>query len=223
MSSSIYKILAFSFLVMAVSPAAAKDDKKKEKPDYPLYQGIQIGIGISEPAKALFSDSWGASVKADINLKNKYLPTIETGIAIYDKTSDLGTRFTSTGQYFKVGVNLPISFHGDKAEDILFAGLHYGMSAFSYKLEGLTYAGNYWGDSQTSVLDENAFAGWVGVDAGVRVKVAGPISLGWSFQYKSILHIKTGDNSNPPYIPGYGSYVKPNAGIVAHLYYRLPF
>lgn len=223
MSSSTYKIPALLCLLMAAIPGSAIDDKKEVKPFVPLYQGIQLGFELSGPASYFLSDSWGYSVKADINLKNKYFPTIEAGFSDYDKTAESGIHFTSSGSYVKAGLNIPLSKNGPKNEYMFYGGLHYGFSAFSYNLDNLSFSGDYWGNNITSFKDEKSVVGWIEGVAGVRVHVGGPISLGWNVLYKSVLNIKNGDHSNPPYIPGYGLNVKPGAGINVHLYYKLPF
>jgi|WetSurMetagenome_2_1015567.scaffolds.fasta_scaffold375602_2 hypothetical protein len=229
MSSSIYKILSLCFLLpitFAVSAENVKDvksTKKTEVINIPLYQGVQIGLDFISPLKYFISDTYGASVKADVNLKNKYLPTVEIGFVNFDKTSDAGIHFTSSGEYFKLGINKILSYNGSKAENSFFAGAHYGFSAFTYNLDNLSYYQNYWGNDVTSFSNEKAIVGWIELVAGVRVQVLGPVSLGWTFQYKSTLHVSDGANSIPAYIPGYGQNVKPNAAIAIYLYYKLPF
>jgi hypothetical protein len=208
---------------MMAIPAFSKEDIPANKVEVPLYQGIQLGIEMGGPARMLFSDNWSTSAKMDLNLKNKYFPTVEVGLANFDKTGQTGIRFTSSGTFAKVGLNLPLAIHGDTAQDMFYGGLHYGISSFSYNLENLTFSGGYWGQDTSPFLNEKAVAGWFEAIAGVRVKVFGPISLGWSIHYKSILHVSNGDHSVPPYIPGYGENVKPNASIYGHLYYKLPF
>ncbi|MDD4921204.1 MAG: DUF6048 family protein [Bacteroidales bacterium] len=225
MSSSTYKTLLFClFFPMTFSVSAA--DKKKEKAiDIPLYQGIQIGFDVIPPLGRISSDNYGAGIKADINLKNKYFPTLEVGFAHFDKTSDLGINCTSSGQYIKIGVNKALSYNENKAENLFFAGAHYGFSSFSYNLDNLVYFPGYWGSNIpfSSIHDEKAVAGWIELVAGVRVNVLGPVSLGWTAQYKSTLNVTNGSNSTPAYIPGYGQNFKPKMGIALHLYYKLPF
>jgi hypothetical protein len=223
MSPSTSKILLFCFLLPFSLSASAVDKKKEETPNIPLYQGIQIGFDFISPVKYLFSDTYGAGIKADVNLKNKYFPTIELGFANFDKTSDAGIHYTSSGQYFKIGVNKALSYKGSKAENMFFAGAHYGFSAFSYDLDNLTYAQNYWGNDVTSFKDEKAVVGWIELVTGVRVQLFGPVSMGWTAQFKSTLHVSNGENSIPAFIPGYGSNVKPNAEMAFHIYYKLPF
>jgi len=225
MYSSTYKFwsLILWWMVASFATATAAEVKKEVPVKIPLYQGVQIGLDILSPARLLYSDSWGAGIKADVNLKNKYFPTLEVGFAKVDKASENLIRCTSSGQYFKAGLNIPLSLNGEKAENLFFTGAHYGFSAFSYDLNNLSYYGNYWGSSVSSFQNEKAVVGWIELVAGVRVKIIGPVSLGWTAQYKSTLHISNGKNSIPPFIPGYGSNVKPNAGMVFHLYYKLPF
>jgi len=224
MSSSTFKLFFVCLLLPAfISVSAADDKKKKEVINIPLYQGVQIGFDFISPARYLYSDSYGASVKADVNLKNSYFPTLEVGFANLDKTSDGGTHFTSNGRYIKLGVNKSLSYNGAKAENMFYAGAHYGFTAFSYNLDNLTYTQNYWGNNLSSLHDQKAIAGWIELVAGVRVQLLGPLSLGWTVQYKSTLHVSNGENSIPAYIPGYGENIKPNTGIAFHLYYKLPF
>lgn len=224
MSCSTFKLFLVCLMLPTFFSVSAADDKKKKKDvDIPLYQGVQIGLDFISPARSLFSDSYGASVKADVNLRNAYFPTIEVGYAKLDKTSEGGIHFTSNGQYLKLGVNKSLSYNGAKAENMFFAGAHYGFTAFSYDLDNLTYTQNYWGNDLTSLHNQKANAGWIELIAGVRVQLLGPLSLGWTFQYKSTLHVSNGANSIPAYIPGYGENVKPNTGIAFHIYYKLPF
>ncbi|MCK9311591.1 MAG: DUF6048 family protein [Bacteroidales bacterium] len=224
MSSSIYKTLFLCLVLPTTISVSAAEKKKEEVVKVPLYQGIQIGFDLVSPASYLISDSYGVDIKADINLWNKYFPTVELGYADFDKTSEDGINCTSSGQYFKVGINKALSYRGNKAEDLFFAGIHYGFSSFSYNLDNLVYYPNYWGyDNITSFQDQEATTGWIELVAGVRIQIIGPISLGWTAQYKSTLHVSDGRNSIPAYIPGYGENFKPKLGMAFHLYYRLPF
>jgi len=226
MSSSIYKTLFLCLILPATLSVSATDKKKKEDVvKVPLYQGIQIGFDLVSPASYLISNSYGAGIKADINLWNKYFPTVEFGYADFDKSSKDGINCTSSGQYFKVGINKALSYRGSKAEDLFFAGIHYGFSSFSYNLDNLVYYPNYWKNNSdiTSLEDQKAITGWIELTAGVRIQVHGPISLGWTAQYKSTMHVSNGENSIPAYIPGYGENFKPKLGIAFYLYYKLPF
>jgi len=222
-STSMNKILLLCLLMSMAFSVSAAEKKKKEVINIPLYQGVQIGLDLGSPLSGLLSGSGGAAVSADVNLRNKYFPTIQLGHASYDKTSDTGIHFTTSGQYFKLGVNKALAYSGTKAENLFYAGAHCGFSSFSYSLDNLVSNVNYWGKSTaTSLQDEKSTAGWIELVAGVRVQVLGPLSLGWNVQYRSTLHVSNGNYSIPAYIPGYGQNYKPKPAMTFHLYYRLP-
>jgi hypothetical protein len=219
MSCFTSKLALFTVLVFLAVPLHAKKEAKKA--DVPFYRGINLGVEVGGSAMSLFSDNWSGSAKLDLNIKNAYLPTLEIGQARYNQTGATGIRYTSSGPFFKLGLNLPIVSHGPKAEDLFYVGLHYGLSPFSFQLAQLSYSGGYWGNpSQTTIDDQHGLAGWADAVAGVRVKVLGPVSLGWSLHYRNLIHVSNGTNGVPAYIPGYGQHVKPNAAINAHIYYR---
>lgn len=56
---------------------------------------------------------------------------------------------------------------------------------------------------------------------GLKVKIAGPLSLGWNVVYHSILHESAAPYGKPMYIPGYG---KRSSAITANfsIIYTLP-
>lgn len=218
----IFKYLTvFAFLVSFTKVHAA--DEKKPEVFVPLYQGINIGVELTQPAMSLFTKSGGYSVTADVNLKNKVLPGIELGVYGFDKTSEAGVNFKATGPFMKIGAKMPLTVNGKKAENIFFVGLNYAVSYFKYDLYNVTIPNGYWDGLTTDLTDEKSLTGWVEGIAGLRVNVIGPFALGWSVVYKSVLHNSDNIHGNAPYIPGYGMNVKPNLSVNAYLYYRLPF
>jgi hypothetical protein len=202
-------------------PLSAKDRPKTASTPY--FQGMNVGLEFGGGLKRLLSDNWSTSANLDLNIKNKLMPTVEVGRAHLEMTGETGAFYTTTGTFIKAGFNKPLVY-SVSGRDMFYVGLHYGFSAFDYDLTNLTFSEGYWGQpGVTSLLGEHAAAGWFDAVAGVRVQVLGPISLGWSIHYRSVLHVSNGSSSVPQYIPGYGQNVKPFAGIDAHIYYRLPF
>lgn len=211
-------------MLLFVQLLQAVDKKKEPVPEIPTYQGIHLGLEFGKPLLGLFSTDKGYSMKADVNLKNTWFPTLEVGYGSFDRTAESGMRCLASGTYFKLGVNKSLSYLGAKAENMFYAGAHYGLSSFNYTLNNLDWYDNYWGaNALTNLVDQPGLVGWLELTVGVRVNVWGPFSLGWSGQYKSTLHVSGGDTSDPAYIPGYGANLKPMAGLALHLYYELPF
>lgn len=224
MSSSTYKHILLSYLLLVGGIVLAADKKKDKIQKYPLYQGLNIGIELIQPASGLLSNQYGFSGKIDANLRNTYFPTFELGYSQLNRTALNGMNGQASGTFFKIGLNKSLAFLGDKAENMFFAGAHYGFSAFSYDVTQLQWSDQYWGNnSTTSFLNQSGNAGWLELAVGVRVAIMGPFSLGWTGQYKSTLHVSNNANGLPLLIPGYGEFLKPQLGLALHLYYRLPF
>jgi hypothetical protein len=224
MSGSFFKYGLLASLLLLASSLKAADKKKQPEVQIPTYQGIQLGLELGKPLLGLLSTDKGYSLKADVNLKNTWFPTLEVGYGSYDRTAESGMQCLSGGSYLKVGVNKSLAYLGDHAENMFYAGAHYGFSAFTYSLHNLTWYPNYWGDNNlTDMTGQTGVVGWLELTVGVRVNVLGPLSMGWSGQYKSTLHVSGSSMSDPAYIPGYGQNLKPMAGLALHLYYKLPF
>ncbi|HET9571206.1 MAG TPA: DUF6048 family protein [Bacteroidales bacterium] len=224
MSGFTYKYGLLTALLLLSSSLMAADKKKEPVVFIPTYQGINLGVELGKPLLGLISNDKGYSIKADVNLKNTWFPTVELGYSSYDRTAESGTRCLASGNYFKIGVNKSLTYLGNKAQNMFYAGAHYGFTSFKYILNHLAWTDNYWGNNAlTDLVDQPGVVGWLELTVGVRVNVWGPFSLGWSGQYKSTLHVSGGSYSNPAYIPGYGENLKPMAGLAFHLYCQLPF
>lgn len=225
MSRFICKILCFcGFLCTTSTLFAAPKERPKAELDSILYHGTEVGLNLSDPFVLLSgSDTWKASVKAEANLWNKYLPALEIGYhsILYDK--DL-TDFSSKACFAKIGVNFPIARNETNFSDRIFTGFHYGFSAFSYHLQQAKFAASYWDEAYTgNFMNERAFAHWIEIQAGVHVHLSGPISLGWTGYMQSFFKPKNGKHSVPPYFPGYGIDDKPVYHFAVYLYYKLPW
>jgi hypothetical protein len=224
MSGSSYKYGVLALMLLFCLTLTAVDKKKEPVVVIPTYQGVSLGVELGKPLFGLLSNDKGYSVKADVNLKNTWFPTLEVGYGSYDQTVESGMQCLAAGTYVKIGVNKSLVYLGDKAQDLFYAGAHYGFSSFTYTLHNLAFYDNYWGDNTlTDLVNQRGIVGWLELTVGVRVNVFGPFSLGWSGQYKSTLHVSGGATSDPAYIPGYGENLKPMAGLALHLYYKLPF
>ena len=213
------------FCAAALPLLAAGNTPSREIPKakIPLYQGIQLAGDLSQPLRGLISDTYGYSGKLELNLRNTYFPTLEVGYAHFDETALNGIHNRSTGPYVKLGVNRTIASLGNRAENLFYAGLHLGFSSLRQSADNLVWNDTYWGNPINAFPGETRSAEWLDLTLGVRVRVLGPFSLGWSGHYRSTLHVSNSPSGNPAYLPGYGALEKPHLGLDAHLYYQLPF
>lgn len=202
---------------MPKSKAGNKDNAKNDT--LPTYRCTTIGIELSEPAKYISGSDGGFSIYADVNLKNKYFPNIELGRSHYDHSSSLAD-FKTNGTYIKLGILKALSYYGSKADNMVYTGIHFGFTAFSYDLNNITYKDDYWNYNYTySLHNEKAQIGWIDIVGGIKVNITGPFSLGWYISYAWRIINNNGKESNPMYVPGYGRNESHNPLIKGYIYY----
>lgn len=178
------------------------------KMKYPLLFSASAGIDIWDPLMRAFGQDYGlVGAWAELSMHNRYNAVFEIGAgqAKHSPEDNNYTYRSPASLYFKLGINY--NFLYNSSPDYQFyAGLRYGFSPFCYSIDDITIDAPYWDESaRFNIPSQNATAGWLELVAGLRVKIWGPISAGWSFKYHKILHESKAAYGKPWYIPGYGS------------------
>lgn len=178
------------------------------KMEYPLLHSLSVGLNIWDPAMRALGQHYGlADAWVELSLYNRFKPIFEMGLGTAKHTPS-GMNFTyhsPTSVYFRLGANYNFFYNSDP-DYSLFAGVRYGFSPFSFSLSDVTVNSPYWGETaKFDIPSQNVTAGWFELTLGLRVKLWGPISAGWSFRYKSIIHESKTSYGKPWYIPGYGT------------------
>lgn len=178
------------------------------KMEYPLLQSLSVGLNIWDPMMRAFGQHYGiADAWVELSLHNRYKPIFEMGLgsAKYTPSGMNFTYHSPTSVYFRIGANYNFFYNSDP-DYSLFAGVRYGFSPFSFSLSDVTVNSPYWDETaKFGIPSQNVTAGWFELNIGLRVKLWGPISAGWSFRYKSIIHESKTSYGKPWYIPGYGT------------------
>lgn len=178
------------------------------KMEYPLLDAVSVGINIWDPLMRAFGQKYGiADAWVELSLHNRYKPIFELGLGSANSTPS-GMNFTYRSPlsvYFRLGANYNFLYNSDP--DYSFhAGVRYGFAPFSYSIENVNTNDSYWGETgHFNIPSQNATAGWFEFQLGLRVKLYGPISAGWAFNFKRIIHESKAPNGKPWYIPGYGT------------------
>lgn len=178
------------------------------KMEFPLFHAISVGVNIWDPLLRAFGQDYGiADVWAELSLHNRYKPIIEIGLGTADYSPE-GMNYTYRSPlsvYFRIGANYNFLFNSNPDYSV-FAGLRYGVSSFNYSVDNVTLNSPYWGETaHFNIPRQHASAGWGEITAGVRVKLLGPVSAGWTVKYQALLHQSKPKYGEPWYIPGYGS------------------
>lgn len=181
--------------------------KSIPKMQYPLLHSVSFGVNIWDAAMRIFGQKYGlGDISATVSLHNRYFPTFEFGLGTaHDTPSGMNFTFRSpVTPYFRLGADYNI-FYNNSSDYQLKAGLYYGLSAFKWGLDDITLNDPYWGENTVfNMAERSCFAGWFEIRLGVKVKIAGPVSLGWNFKFHKLLHTSNTGEGKPMIVPGYG-------------------
>ena len=87
-----------------------RDQKKKEVTEIdtiPFYNGTYVGVDLyGIGSKLLGGDFMSSEVSIAVNLKNKFIPTVEFGMGGTDTWSETGIHYKSkAAPFFRIGVD----------------------------------------------------------------------------------------------------------------------
>lgn len=174
---------------------------------YPLIHSVSAGVNIWDAGMRALGQKYGiGSVWAWLSLHNRYMPSVEIGLSsASDTPDDANFTFKSPlAPYFKIGMNYNFLYNSTPDYQ-LYAGVRYGFTPFRYSVDNVTVDEGYWDDpSHFSIPSRSATAGWFEILLGIKVKIAGNVSMGWTVGYHSILHESAAPYGKPMIIPGFG-------------------
>ena len=207
------------------SIAAARDSIKAARgpmPTYPLIHQLTLGVNIWDPIMRALGQDYGlVGFSLDLNFRNRFIAAFEAGIGSADHVGD-GYHYKSpVAPYFKIGADYNFMFR--KSPDyLLCAGFRYGLSPFKFEVTDAVEGSAYWGETDKfSIPSQSVTAGYLDLLLGIRVRLVGNLSMGWSFRYHNVLHGGKTDFGEAYYIPGYGSRSGAVTGTFS-IYYNLP-
>ncbi len=181
---------------------------KVVKMKYPLLMGVSVGVNIWDPVMRLFGQKHGlVGFSADVNMHNRYFPALEIGLGTARNTPAASnyTYRSPMSVYFKLGADYNFLYNSNPDYQWL-AGFRYGFAPFSWAVDDISLAPGYWDDPVTfAIPSQNATAGWLEFQIGLRIKLFGNLSAGWMVRYHTIIHESKNVHGQPWYIPGFGT------------------
>ncbi len=191
------------------------------KMEAPLWHALSVGVNIWDPVMRLFGQQHGlADMWMELSLHNRYKPVVEAGLGMArHRASNATFLYRSPLSFFlRVGANYNFLFNSNPDYQF-YAGVRYGFSPFSYSVDDVAVNNQYWGESGTfDIPSQHATVGWLEFSLGLRVKLWGPLSAGWSFKFRNIIHKSRDSYGQPWYIPGYGTRGTPVSGSFSIVY-----
>lgn len=176
--------------------------------EQPLLFGAAVSLDVAAPLMRAMGRHYGiAEMGAELNLHNRYIPTLEVGLGQASNTPE-GNNYTyrtPLTPYFRIGCNYNFIYNSNP-DRVFVAGVRYGLSPFSFDVTDVTPPPNYWGESETfDIPRQHLTVGYFQFLLGLRLRIAGPIALGWTVRYQAILHQSASPHGDPWYVPGYGT------------------
>lgn len=218
-------------------PVATKKEKKPAEIEYPLYNGILVGIDLWGIGSGLLGGDFTSSeVVACVDLKHRFFPTVELGYGKTDEWNETGIHYKSGAPYFRIGMDYN-ALYKKKHGNMILVGLRYGFSSFNYDIESYELNDPIYGGSTNPNLADNVWGGsasyqhpdmqgsmhWLEFCLGIRACIWKSIYMGLGIKYHFKLMESKGKYGDPWYVPGFGKYGGNSLGIQYTIMYKLPF
>lgn len=186
------------------SSAKKKGEKLvgKEK----MLQGLSLSFDLYNLGTRLLGSYGGPEAALRMNLWHTYFPVFEAGVGMTNHTdATTNINYKANAPYFRVGIDKNM-LRDKKDFARLYAGFRYGFSSFKYSVKSPPQTDNIWG-GQYSVNQSGVSStwGWLELGMGIDVRIVRFFHLGIGARYKVKLHTTKNENSEPWYVPGFGT------------------
>ena len=215
------------------APVQKRDQKKKEVvvDTIPFYNGTYVGVDLyGIGSKMLGGDFMSSEVSIGVNLKNKFIPTIEFGMGGTDTWNETGIHYKSkAAPFFRIGVDHNTMAKKKEKNSYLYVGLRYAFSSFKYDVSTMPVDDPIWGGSiGNPSLEDDYWGGsipfshlgmkgsmqWFELVVGVKVRIYKNFNMGWSVRMKYKTNASTNEYANPWYVPGYEKVKLENGKVI---------
>lgn len=178
----------------------------RPKSPYPLFNGVTVGVNFADAIMSVIGQKHSSyDVSAMVSLHNWFFPIVEAGMGWghYTENNDLFKVKAYPTFYAKAGINYNFLYKSDPAY-MAYLGLRFGMAQCRWDKTDIRQTNE---EGETTYLpneiDQRCTSIYGEILAGLKVKIAGPFSLGWNVRYRLGLHSSGG--MSPWFVPGYGT------------------
>lgn len=175
---------------------------------YPIFNGLSVSVNIFDPVMEVFKwnrANYEATVTGDIY--HRFFPQVSLGMGHSKEVSDDGVKYScKAAPFFKLGMLYNFKYNETRPENFYYLLFRYGFSKSTADIENMYYTDGYWGEvGPTTVTDQEYTCHWIEIGGGIKVKIAGPISLGWELSLRPLLSKGDAKYGNPYFVPGKGT------------------
>jgi len=230
---SIYKYITISFLLL-ITANSIFSQEKEPKPKTPVtkdsesktpevtvpevnwWNGFTVQTDIASLIISSLNKGATYSMEGGVqfDLKHKYYPIVEIGLAGADKLTSNKVGFKTDALFGRIGLdfNLIKPKESSKPTNNLFLlGARLGATKFTYDITNMLITDEYWGGSKIlNYNNQSTTRIWFEIIAGVRVEIIKNIFMGWTVRNSHLFGQDTEGEVAPWYIPGYGKNLSSN-------------
>ena len=220
--------LKYTFSLLFVLFSITGNAQLKDTTKIAQRYGLRVGVDLHRLSKSFYDkDYQGLEIVGDYRVSKKLYIAGELGNE--DKTVDDDRfNFTTKGTYLKVGFDYNAYENWLDMENMIYAGMRYGVSSFSQTLNTYTIYDptNYYGEN--TIVSGEKFNGltasWLEVVGGIKAKVLNNFYIGFSVRLNYLVSNKKPDTFDNLYIPGFNRTYdgKFGAGFNYTLSYMIP-
>lgn len=170
--------------------------------------GLRIGIDLFKPTRTLFDEDYtGFEIMGDYRVYKNYYAALEIG---NEQKTTVDDNLTSKGDgtYFKLGFDYNAHNNWAGLNNMIFAGLRYGLSSFSQELieyQIATEAPFFPPDIRTDpIVFDGLTVHWVEVIVGIKTEIFDNLYLSLNLQLKNRVSETKPENFDNLFIPGFG-------------------
>lgn len=187
---------------------AELDTVKSARPSspYPLFNGVTFGVNFIDAIMKIGGQKHQSyDISASVSLHNWFFPIVEAGIGWGDHTdnNDLYKYKAKPSFYAKAGINYNFLYKSNP-DYMAYIGLRFGISHHSWDITDIKEGSDMAQETGAlQLLGQSCLSVYGEAVAGLKVKIAGPLSLGWSVRYRAGQHNSHG--KSPWFVPGAGT------------------
>lgn len=200
-------LLLISIGTLLPFPLFSQVEQQLDPPETREKYGLRVGVDLTKPLRSFLDENYqGFEIKGDYRIYENYYLAAEIGNE-KDLISEENITASAKGSYAKVGANYNFYDNWAGMENLIFAGLRYGFSAFSTELEEYSiYNKNSYFEPDTRLEPQefrNLTASWLELQLGLKVEVLNNIFLGAHVQLKRRIAQRAPGFFDNLYIPGF--------------------
>lgn len=225
-----------SFIFLMVFTLGFSQEKNAAMPKvnldsivYKTAYGLRLGIDISKPIIAAFSDTYnGYEVVGDYRISKNFYLAAEIGFEKATTIEDY-TNSTSKGNYLRIGFNYNNFENWLDMNNEIFTGVRYGLGIFEQRLNSYTpNANSTYFPSQSienPMSESGLMAHWTELLLGIKVETFKNVFVSASVSYKILISVNDQKNFKSLSAPGFNRIFDSGTGFGFNytLSYLIPF